>query len=351
MRYTSVSQCTAVCSSVFHARWNRWNTMQHTATYCNTLQCTDPYCNTLQHTATHCNTLQHTATAISEPRNKQGDWMPRANGNTSRWCPTAQWRTLRRWGSQWSRSRHSANTPQHTAAHCNMPCNTLHCNMPCNTLLHTTHATHYSTLQHALQHTATHYTRNTLQHSATCLARHCTATCLATHSHCCTHCTATRLAATCPATHCTATCLATHCYTLVDNQLTMSWMEGNFFRIMLPCVVLCLSVMQLHRVACVDILCWVRTKTSRTGQPCTVCCRCAVLCCRMLQCVLQCAAVWRNSVSCTPEGQSNSTESSHVLNRYFYNMTQHTATQCNTLQHTAAHYHTLCHISTHCNTL
>ena len=156
--------------------------MQHSATRCNTLQHTATHCNTLQHTATHCNPLQHTAT----------------QSNTAQYAAT------------------HCSTLQHTATHYNAPysfrhaslfvrgavfwrCSVLQC-VACASVcmnihiqIHTfkrIHAHIYGmyisihtycetlwTLQHVLQHTATHC--NTLQHTAT----HCN-----TLQHTATHC-------------------------------------------------------------------------------------------------------------------------------------------------------------------
>jgi len=116
LQHTYESVMRAVTESYAHSKCQsaRYNTLQHTATYCNTLQHTATHCNALQHIATHCNALQHAAT--------------------------------------------HCNTLQHTATHCNTLQHTAtHC------LKHTT--THCTTLRHNATHCCT------LQHTATLVIR------------------------------------------------------------------------------------------------------------------------------------------------------------------------------------
>jgi len=215
--YRSVLQFVPVCSTQDEIAETRCSTLQHTATHFNALNRTATHCNTLQHTATHCNTLQlqylnretNKVIECQEQMETLQDDVQQLNGGP--------------FGDEAPNDRGLAtlqthrNTLQHTATcpatHCTATClathcctlhtqhTTAHCNMPCNTLLHTTHATHCSTVQHALQDTA-------LQHALQ-------------HTHTAAH-TALQHALLQHALQHTATCLATHCYTLVDNQLTMS---------------------------------------------------------------------------------------------------------------------------------
>jgi len=134
--------------------------LQHTAIHCNTLQRAATHCNTLQHPATHCSTRQHTATHKDTCRNTQRHTAQHCNTlqRTAVHC-----NTHRHTNCKTFTTLHLIEMLRTISGRVSRYCNTWHKTAThyCNILLQHTAATHCCiTLQYTatLQHTATQVT-------------------------------------------------------------------------------------------------------------------------------------------------------------------------------------------------